>query len=106
MIRNPSLFLQVGDRVYHKNYLRWGQGVVIEERTSKLPGGFCYVRINFQDGTVRVFDNNYKSECCCYYAGIEKIESNPKNIEIDDDEDDLVEEREPRRKRKALPKAG
>ena len=49
-------------------------GVVVEERTSELPGGFCYVRINFNDGNVRVFDNNLKSECCCYYAGIEIIE--------------------------------
>jgi len=49
-------------------------GVVVEERRSELPGGFCYVRINFQDGNVRVFDNNFKSVQCCYYAGIEKIE--------------------------------
>jgi hypothetical protein len=35
-------------------------GIVIEERRSELPGGFCYVRVDFQDGKVRVFDNNYK----------------------------------------------
>jgi hypothetical protein len=104
MIRNTSLFLHVGDRVYHKNYLRWGEGVVVEERASELPGGFCYVRIDFQDGKVRVFDNNYKSECCCYYAGIEKIEGHPKYIEVDDD-DEIEEEKKPTRKRKALPKA-
>jgi hypothetical protein len=68
-----SLYLQVGDRVFHKRFLRWGMGVVIEERRSELPGGFCYVRINFQDGQVRVFDNNFKSDNCCYYAGIEKM---------------------------------
>ncbi len=49
-------------------------GIVVEERRSELPGGFCYVRIDFQDGHVRVFDNNFKSVTCCYYAGIERIE--------------------------------
>lgn len=50
-------------------------GIVVEERRSELPGGFCYVRINFQDGKVRVFDNNFKSDACCYYAGIQKIDT-------------------------------
>lgn len=70
-----SLFLSVGDRVFHKKFLRWGMGIVVEERRSELPGGFCYVRINFQDGKLRVFDNNFKSEGCCYYAGIQKIDT-------------------------------
>ena len=74
MGREYSLYLQVGDRVYHKHYKRWGVGVVVEDRRSELPGGFCYVRINFQDGKLRVFDNNFKSVDCCYYAGIEKID--------------------------------
>ena len=82
MIRGQVLFLQVGDRVYHKKYGRWGMGVVVEERTSELPGGFCYVRISFNDGHTRVFDNNLKSECCCYYAGIEKIEEDKKFLDI------------------------
>ena len=81
MIADYSLYLQVGDHVYHKRYTRWGMGVVVEERRSELPGGFCYVRINFQDGKVRVFDNNYKSVNCCYYAGIEKIEERRLEIE-------------------------
>lgn len=68
------LYLKVGDQVYHKRYINWGLGVVVEERRSELPGGFCYVRICFQDGKIRVFDNNFKSDGCCYYAGIEKIE--------------------------------
>jgi hypothetical protein len=84
MIRNQSLYLKVGDRVYHKRFIRWGMGVVVEERVSELPGGFCYVRINFQDGQVRVFDNNFRSECCCYYAGIEKIDADTKYIVIKD----------------------
>jgi hypothetical protein len=24
----------------------------------------------FQDGKQRIFDNNFDSVCCCYYAGI------------------------------------
>jgi hypothetical protein len=74
MERDYSLYLKVGDHVFHKRFIRWGVGIVIEERRSELPGGFCYVRINFQDGKIRVFDNNFKSENCCYYAGIEKID--------------------------------
>lgn len=33
------------------------------------------MRVNFQDGKVRVFDNNFRSSNCCYYAGIEKIDT-------------------------------
>jgi hypothetical protein len=76
--REYALYLQVGDKVFHKHFKRWGIGVVVEERRSELPGGFCYVRVEFQDGKVRVFDNNLKSEVCCYYAGIEKVDSEKK----------------------------
>ncbi len=82
MIADYSLYLKVGDNVYHKRFTRWGMGTVVEERRSELPGGFCYVRINFQDGKVRVFDNNFKSVNCCYYAGIEKLE--PKYVPVDE----------------------
>ena len=75
-------------------------GVVVEERTSELPGGFCYVRISFNDGNIRVFDNNLKSECCCYYAGIAIIESKIQYL----DADKYEESETPRRKRKALSK--
>jgi hypothetical protein len=75
MGRDRFLYLKVGDRVYHKKFLRWGMGTVSEERMSDLPGGFCYVRINFQDGKIRVFDNNLRSGNCCYYAGIEKLDA-------------------------------
>jgi len=68
-----AIYLRVGDYVYHKRYARWGMGVVVEERRSEVPGGFCYVRINFEDGKMRVFDNNYKSVNCCYYAGVKKV---------------------------------
>jgi hypothetical protein len=74
MERDRFLYLKVGDRVYHKKFIRWGMGIVSEERMSDVPGGFCYVRINFQDGKVRVFDNNLRSGNCCYYSGIEKMD--------------------------------
>jgi hypothetical protein len=63
-------YLRVGDKVFHKNFKSWGGGIVTETWTSDLPGGFCYVRILFQDGKQRVFDNNFDSTCCCYYTGI------------------------------------
>jgi len=99
MLKGQVLFLKVGDRVYHKKFTRWGMGVVVEERTSELPGGFCYARVSFTDGQVRVFDNNLKSDCCCYYAGVEKIEE-IKLLDVDKYKD----ERNPQRKRKALPR--
>jgi hypothetical protein len=42
----------------------------METWSSDLPGGLCYVRILFQDGKQRVFDNSFDSACCCYHAGI------------------------------------
>jgi len=63
-------YLQVGDRVIHRNYKTWGCGIVMEAWTSEVPGGLCFARIQFQDGKMRVFDNNYDSSCCCYYSGI------------------------------------
>jgi len=67
-------YLRVGDRVYHKKFKSWGGGVVIETWTSDLPGGLCFVRIQFQDGKKRVFDNSFDSACCCYYTGITLID--------------------------------
>ena len=64
------IYLQVGDKVFHKRFRSWGCGVVTEARASDVPGGLCYVRIQFQDGKKRVFDNCLDSSCCCYYAGI------------------------------------
>ena len=101
MLRGQVLFLKVGDRVYHKRFTRWGMGIVVEERTSELPGGFCYVRVDFTDGQKRVFDNNLKSECCCYYAGIEKIDEEVKYIDINR----YRETPRIQKRRKALPKA-
>ncbi len=73
MRREYRLYLKVGDEVFHKRERRWGAGVVVEERRSEVPGGFCYVRISFKDGKTRVFDNNFMSDSCCYYCGIRKL---------------------------------
>jgi len=63
-------YLRVGDKVVHKKFKSWGGGIVIETRSSDLPGGTCFARILFQDGKQRIFDNNFDSICCCYYTGI------------------------------------
>jgi signal peptidase I len=69
-----NVYLQVGDKVFHKKFKSWGLGVVIEARSSRVPGGFNYARIQFQDGKKRVFDNSLNSASCCYYAGIALLE--------------------------------
>ena len=66
------LYLQEGDEVFHKNYPRWGLGVVVEECNSCVAGGMSFVRISFQDGKIRVFNNNFASQHCCYYMGIRR----------------------------------
>jgi hypothetical protein len=67
------LYLKVGDRVTHIKYSFWGVGEVIEEWHSHLAGGFCFVRILFEDGNERSFINDLDSEFCCYYSGIRII---------------------------------
>lgn len=69
-VMRPRLYLRVGDIVRHVSYMAWGDGEVVEERHSNLPGGICLVRILFQDGNERAFINDLNNECCCYYAGI------------------------------------
>lgn len=75
--RKPKLekhtYLRVGDKVVHKKFKSWGGGVVIETRSSDLPGGTCFAQILFQDGKQRIFDNNLDSSSCCYYTGITVI---------------------------------
>ena len=66
------LFLRVGDEVSHNHYEQWGIGVVMEIMTSSVPGGTCLARIRFQDGQLRVFDNDMDSERCCYYFGVRR----------------------------------
>lgn len=67
------LYLRLGDRVVHRNYDQWGEGAVVEEMTSTLPGGTCLVRIQFDDGTQRTFNNDLDNELCCYYFGVRKL---------------------------------
>ena len=66
-------YLRVGDKVFHKKFKSWGGGIVLETWSSDLPGGTCFVRILFQDGKQRVFDNNFDSVCCCCHTGITLI---------------------------------
>ncbi|MEW6676165.1 MAG: DUF3553 domain-containing protein [Nitrospirota bacterium] len=66
----PRLYLKVGDRVKHLRFYAWGDGEVIEERHSTLVGGFCLVRVLFEDGIERSFINDLDNELCCYYTGV------------------------------------
>jgi len=64
------LFLKLGDQVIHLRYPQWGIGVVTEQRSSTMAGGFCFVRVVFRDGVERSFINDLDNYNCCYYAGI------------------------------------
>lgn len=66
------LYLRLGDVVTHRDYRQWGEGTVVEEMTSTIPGGTCLVRINFEDGRQRTFNNDLDAEMCCYYFGLRK----------------------------------
>ncbi|MCI4625012.1 MAG: DUF3553 domain-containing protein [Candidatus Magnetoovum sp. WYHC-5] len=70
---SKRLYLKLGDRVKHLNNKGWGTGEVIEEKNSALAGGFCFVKIAFQDGQHRLFINDMDNQCCCYYSGIRII---------------------------------
>jgi hypothetical protein len=66
------LYLRVGDEVNHLRFEEWGIGVVMEVMTSSVPGGTCLVRIRFQDGQLRCFNNDMDNESCCYYFGVRR----------------------------------
>ena len=66
----PRLYLKAGDSVRHSRYTRWGRGEVTEEKHSSLSGGFCLVKIRFEDGEERAFINDMDNSLCCYYAGV------------------------------------
>jgi len=72
-MRDKRLYLRLGDRVRHRDYEQWGPGVVVEEMTSTLPGGTCLVRILFDDGRQRTFNNDMDNEMCCYFFGVRKV---------------------------------
>lgn len=69
----PRLYLKIGDRVSHLRNYGWGVGEVVEEKHSILDGGFCMVRVAFEDGEERVFINDLENHCCCYYSGVRLI---------------------------------
>jgi hypothetical protein len=72
-MRDKRIYLRLGDKVMHRSYEEWGEGVVVEEMTSSVPGGTCLVRILFGDGRQRTFNNDMDNELCCYYFGVRKF---------------------------------
>jgi len=73
--RDKRIYLRLGDRVTHLRYEEWGEGAVVEERTSIVPGGTCLVRLLWEDGQQRTFNNDLDHEQCCYFFGVRKIHS-------------------------------
>jgi hypothetical protein len=69
---DKRLYLRLGDRVVHGHHEEWGEGAVVEEMTSSLPGGTCLVRIRFADGRQRTFNNDMDHDMCCYYFGLRR----------------------------------
>lgn len=65
-------YVQVGDYVYHERFRQWGLGTVVEVWSSMVAGGPCLAKIQFQDGNLRVFNNNLENSSCCYYTGVTK----------------------------------
>jgi len=73
-MRDVRLYLRLGDRVYHLSREEWGAGAVVEEMTSTITGGTCLVRILFEDGVQRTFNNDLDNESCCYFFGLRRFE--------------------------------
>lgn len=67
------LYLSVGEEVVHLRHPEWGAGKVIEEMNSTVPGGVSMVKIDFKNAGSKTFDNNIKSLCCCYHAGVRRL---------------------------------
>ncbi len=67
---HQRLYLRVGDHVIHMRYPQWGQGNVVEVKTSIVAGGFCLARILFGDGVERSFNNSLDDYSCCYFSGL------------------------------------
>jgi hypothetical protein len=68
-------YLQVGNYVYHQRYCQWGIGKVVEEWNATLPERPCFIKVEFQDRCLRVFDNDFSSRSCCYYRGLMQIDA-------------------------------
>jgi len=69
---DKRLYLRVGDEVNHVRHEEWGIGVTMEVMTSSIPGGTCLVRVRFQDGQLRCFNNDLDNQACCYYFGLRR----------------------------------
>ena len=69
---DKRLYLRVGDEVNHLRHEEWGIGVAMEVMTSSIPGGTCLVRVRFQDGQLRCFNNDLDNQACCYYFGVRR----------------------------------
>jgi len=72
-MHGKRIYLRLGEKVIHRDYEQWGEGVVVEEMTSSVPGGTCLVRIKFEDGRQRTFNNDMDNDLCCYVFGIRKV---------------------------------
>ena len=70
---NKRIYLRLGDKVIHRSHEEWGEGAVVEEMTSSVPGGTCLVRIMFDDGRQRTFNNDLENELCCYFFGVRRL---------------------------------
>jgi len=71
-MRSVRLYLRLGDRCYHVSREEWGLGSVVEEMTSTIEGGTCLIRVLFEDGYQRTFNNDLDSEMCCYFMGLRR----------------------------------
>ena len=71
-MRRVRLYLRLGDRCFHGDRGEWGYGAVVEEMTSTIEGGTCLVRVLFDDGVQRTFNNDLDHEMCCYFMGLRK----------------------------------
>lgn len=71
--KDKRIYLRLGDRVMHTRHEEWGEGAVVEERTSVVPGGTCLVRLLFEDGQQRTFNNDLDHEQCCYFLGLRRM---------------------------------
>ena len=74
-MQRARLYLRLGDRVFHDDHDEWGLGAVVEEMTSTVIGGTCLVRILFDDGIQRTFNNDLDHEMCCYFMGLRREKS-------------------------------
>ncbi len=74
-MEGPRVYLRLGEKVYNAYHEEWGTGSVVEEMTSTVIGGTALVRIFFEDGHQRTFNNDLNHEMCCAFMGIRREHS-------------------------------